>query len=132
MGNILKIPFQQPQIDSTPKIECPVCYLPCRQFKKLHKNPNGQPPHFACIPCRNELFKYWNQPKCPICVTPIYTISHCHYFQCDSCQEIKKLSTCHSHFKSLHPEKSICLQCMTFTTTKCPLCKQTIDPNNPW
>ena len=103
MGNILKILSQQPQIDSTQKIECPICYLPCRQFKKLHKNPNGQPPHFACIPCRNELFKYWNQPKCP-----------------------------KSHFKKLHPKKSICLQCMTFTTTNCPLCKQTIDPNNPW
>ena len=44
MGNTLKILSQQPQIDSTPKIECPICYLPCRQFKKLHKNPNGQPP----------------------------------------------------------------------------------------
>ena len=43
MGNILEI-SQQPQIDTTPKIECPICYLPCRQFKKLHKNPNGQPP----------------------------------------------------------------------------------------
>ena len=26
------------------KFECPICYFPCRQFKKLHKNPNGQPP----------------------------------------------------------------------------------------
>ena len=77
MGNILKIFFQQPQIDTTPKVESPICYLPCRQFKKLHKNPNGRPAHFACIRCRNELFKYWNLNKCPIGVTPFYTISHC-------------------------------------------------------
>ena len=37
MGNILKILSQQPQIDSTPKIECPICYLPCRQFKNCTK-----------------------------------------------------------------------------------------------
>ena len=44
MGNVLKILSQQPQIDSTPKIECPICYLPCRHFIKLHKKPNSQPP----------------------------------------------------------------------------------------
>ena len=103
MGNILKILSQQPQMDSAPKIECPICYLPCRQFKKLHKNPNGQTPHFACIPCRNELLKYWNQPNCPI-----YTISNCHYFQCESYQKIKQLSACHSHFKNLHKNQFVC------------------------
>ena len=107
MGKILELFSQQPPIDSTSKNECPICHLPCRQFKKLHKNPDGQPPNFACIPCRNELIKYCIQPDCPICVTPNYTISNCHYFQCDSCQELKKLSNCHSHFKDLHPKKSL-------------------------
>ena len=102
MGNIWKKFSQQPQTDSTPKIECPICYLPSRQFKRLHKKQDGQLSHFACIPCRNELFKYWNQPDCPICVTPIYTISNCQFFPFDSCKEVKKLSTCHSHIIDLH------------------------------
>ena len=102
----------------------PCLLSPLPSIQKIAQKPKWSAPHFACIPCRNELFKYWNQPKCPSCVTPIYTISHCHYFQCDSCQEVKKLSTCHSHFRDFHPKQSICLQCMTFTTTKCPLCKK--------
>ena len=47
MGNVLKILSQQPQIDSTPKIKCPICYLPCRQFKKLHKIQWSTPPLLA-------------------------------------------------------------------------------------
>ena len=50
MGNILKISSQQPQIDTTPKIECPVCYLPCRQFKKLHKTQMVSLPILLAFP----------------------------------------------------------------------------------
>ena len=131
MGNISKFFSQQPQNDSTPKIDCLICYRPCHQFKKLHQKTDGQSPHFACILSRNELIKYWNKPICPIRVNPIFTTSNCHYFHRDSCQEIKNLSTCHRYFIDLHPRKSICCQCMTSTTTKCPLCKQPKDSKNP-
>ena len=78
----------KPQIDSTPKIEWPFLSL-LPPIQKMHRNPDAQITHFACITCRNELLKYWNEPNCPICVTPIYTISNCHYFQCNFRQEIK-------------------------------------------
>ena len=126
MGNVF-ITFQAPQIDTTPHVECPTCYLSCRTFKKLHRNPQNQPPHFACIPCRNQLFYYLEKPNCPICVTPIYTLSNCHYFQCDSWQQIKKYKLAHSHFQNVHPNEFICCDCLPFDITKCPLCKEAID-----
>ena len=34
--------FQKPQIDPSPRVECPSCYLPCKIFVKTHQIPKDQ------------------------------------------------------------------------------------------
>ena len=113
-------------------VECPICYTSCKKFKEMHANSKNQPPHFACIPCRQQLFEYWDHPNCPVCNQPIYTSSYSYYFRCDLCGQTKKevAETYLSHFKT-HKDHIFCTECIK-TLKSCPVCNYPITPDNPW